>query len=170
VSDSASPAETVAANPAVIADLMTRYRAGAAVLRAAIEGLSPESLRSRPIPGKMSSLEVVCHIVDADQFMCDRMKRTIATDLPLLMGVNGIAYLEQLNYQDRDPELDIRLLEVQREQMLADLERLTADAWERGAIHSEVGRLTLLRLFHHAVDHLESHVEAIAEKRAALGL
>jgi hypothetical protein len=135
VSDSASPAETVAANPPVIADLMTRYRSGAAVLRAAIEGLSPESLRARPIPGKMSSLEVVCHVVDADQFMCDRMKRTIATDLPLLVGVNGIAYLEQLSYQDHDPGLDIRLLEVQREQMLADLERLPAGAWERASIH-----------------------------------
>jgi hypothetical protein len=170
VSDSASPAETVAANPAVIADLMTRYRAGAAVLRAAIEGLSPESLRSRPIPGKMSSLEVVCHIVDADQFMCDRMKRTIATDLPLLMGVNGIAYLEQLSYQDRDPELDIRLLEVQREQMAADLDRLGEEAWERTAIHSEVGKLTLRQLLAHATRHLESHVLAIAEKRAALEL
>ncbi len=170
MSDSGSPSASVTATPAVIADLMTRYRDGAAVLRQAVADLGPESLRARPIPGKMSSLEVVCHIVDADQFMCDRMKRTIATDLPLLMGVNGIAYLEQLSYHDRDPALDIRLLQVQREQMLADLERLPAEAWERGAIHSEVGRLTLLRLFHHAVDHLESHVEAIAEKRTALGL
>ena len=121
-------------------------------------------------PGKMSSLEVVCHIVDADQFMCDRMKRTIATEMPLLMGVNGIAYLDQLHYHDRDPELDIHLLAVQREQMLADLARLPDDAWERSAIHSEVGKLTLRQLLNHAVRHLEEHVASIAEKRTALGL
>ncbi len=118
----------------------------------------------------MSSLEVVCHIVDADQFMCDRMKRTIATDQPLLMGVDGITYVERLNYHDRDPELDIHLLAVQREQMRADLGRLPDETWERTAVHSEVGMLTLRQLLSHAVRHLESHVDAIAEKRAAMGL
>ena len=118
----------------------------------------------------MSSLEVVRHIVDADQFMCDRMKRTIATELPLLMGVNGILYLAALDYQDRNPEPDLRLLEFQREQMAADLERLPYEAWERTAIHSEVGVLTLRQLLNHAVCHLESHVETIAEKRTAMGL
>ena len=141
--DSESPAESAAANPAVIADLMTRYRAGAAVLRAAIEGLSPESLRARPIPGKMSSLEVVCHIVDADQFMCDRMKRTIATDLPLSWESAASPISSGCSYQDRDPGLDVRLLEVQREQMLADLESCPPAPGNAIAIHSEVGRLTL---------------------------
>ncbi len=100
---------------------MARYADGAAVLRAAIAVFDTGTLRKRPIAGKMSTLEVLCHIVDADQFMCDRMKRTIATEKPLLMGVDGITYLEQLHYHERDPELELRLLEVQREQMLADL-------------------------------------------------
>jgi len=167
--DSTSPVAAFAANPDSSAGLLARYRAGASALRNAIAGLDSGALRARPIAGKMSSLEVVGHIVDADQFMCDRMKRTIATERPLLMGVNGIAYLEQLHYHERDPQLDIRLLEVQREQMAADLERLPADTWERDAIHSEVGLLTLQQLFAHAVRHLESHVEAIAEKRSAMG-
>ena len=116
----------------------------------------------------MSSLEVVAHIVDSDQFMCDRMKRTIATDRPLLVGVESADYCGPLGYQDRDPDVDIALLEVQREQMAADLLALPAEAWERVAIHSEIGAVTLLELFAHAVRHLESHVETIAEKRAAL--
>ena len=157
-------------DPDSTAGLLERYRAGATVLRDSIAGLDPAALRARPIAGKMSSLEVVRHIVDADQFMCDRMKRTIATEQPLLMGVNGILYLEALDYHDRDPEPDLRLLETQREQMAADLARLPDDAWARTAIHSEVGLLTLRQLLSHAVRHLESHVETIAEKRAALGL
>ena len=102
--------------------------------------------------------------------MRDRMKRTIATERPLLMGVNGILYVDALDYHNRDAELELRLLEVQREQMAADFERLPSDAWERTAIHSEVGLLTLRQLLNHAVRHLESHVETIAEKRQALGL
>lgn len=168
--DSNSPVAAITANPESPAALLVRYAAGADVLRASIHGLDAEALRARPIAGKMSSLEVVAHIVDADQFMCDRMKRTISTDRPLLMGVDGITYLEHLRYHERNPDLDIRLLEVQREQMLADLQRLPAESWERAAIHSEVGALTLHRLLAHAVRHLESHVDTIAEKRTAMGL
>jgi len=170
VPDSTSPVALVTANPDSPAELLARYRRGAAVLREAIAGLDGEALRARPIPGRMNSLEVLAHIVDADQFMCDRMKRTIATERPLLMGVEAVDYLTLLHYHDRDPELDIRLLEVQREQMAGDLDRIPTTSWERTSIHSEVGSLTLRQLLAHAVRHLESHVGTIAEKREALGV
>jgi hypothetical protein len=150
--------------------LLERYQNGASFLRAAIEGMDATALKARPIRGKMSSLEVVSHIADSDQFMCDRMKRTIATERPLIMGVESADYPGPLSYQDRDPELDIELLEVQRRQMAADLKRLPGEAWSRTAVHSESGLVTLLDLFEHAVDHLESHALTIAEKRKALSL
>ena len=152
------------------AGLLRRYVRGAEVLRDAIAGLDAEALRARPIAGKMSTLEVACHIVDSDQFMCDRMKRTIATERPLIIGVESADYPEPLRYHERDVALDLRLLESQREQMAADLAKLAPEAWERTAVHSEIGLVTLLDLFKHAVDHLESHVVTIAEKRAAMGL
>jgi hypothetical protein len=147
-----------------------RYARGTSLLREALAGMTPEQLQARPVPGKMSTIEVVCHTVDADQFMADRMKRTIATDRPLLMGVNGIAYLEALSYADRDLDLDLRLLEVTRDQMAADLRRLAPEAWERDAVHSENGLVTLRQLILHTIRHLERHVVAIHEKRALLGL
>ncbi len=108
------------------AQLIAAYREGPALLRQSISGMTREQLLAYPVPGKMSSQEVVCHVVDADQFLADRMKRTIATDLPLLVGVNGIAYLEALHYAERDLDLDFALLETTRAQMAADLERLDA--------------------------------------------
>lgn len=155
---------------ATSAELIAAYRRGPATLREAVAGMSAEELRARPIAGKMSSLEVLAHIVDSDQFMCDRVKRTIATDKPLLMGIESADYPGPLSYHERDPELDLRLLEVQREQLAADLDRLTPEAWERVAVHSEAGMQTLHEIFRHAVEHLEGHVLTIAEKRAALGI
>lgn len=157
-------------SPTTPDELLIAYRSGADFLRAAIEGLDASALRARPIVSKMSSLEVVCHIVDADQMMCERMKRTIGTDRPLIMGVENVGYLEPLHYHERDIELELRLLAVEREQMAADLDRLPAEAWTRTAIHSESGLVTLVDLLEHAVDHLEGHAASIAEKRAALGL
>lgn len=150
-------------------ELIEAYKRGPALLREAIAGMDAEALRARPIVGKMSSLEVVSHIVDSDQFMCDRVKRTIATDKPLLVGIESADYPGPLGYQERDPELDLRLLDAQREQLARDLERLAPEAWQRTAVHSENGVQTLHEIFHHAVEHLEAHVLAIAEKRAALG-
>jgi hypothetical protein len=156
--------------PTSMNELLGRYVLGAAVLRDAVAGLDAGALRARPVPGKMSSLEVICHVVDADQFMCDGMKRTVGTDHPLLMGVESVGYLEPLHYHDRDLELELRLLEVQREQMAADLVRLPKEAWSRTAVHSESGTVTLGDLFEHAVDHLEAHAATIAEKRMVMGL
>lgn len=152
------------------AELIDAYRRGPATLRDAVAGMSAQELRARPIAGKMSSLEVLCHITDSDQFMCDRVKRTITTDKPLLMGVESAAYPVPLAYHKRDPELDLRLLEAQREQLAADLERLAPELWERTAVHSEAGTQTLHEIFHHAVEHLEGHVLTILEKRRALGI
>ncbi len=155
---------------APVADLIGRYLVGPGLLRAAIAGLATEQLHARPVAGKMSSQEVVCHVVDADQFMADRMKRTIATERPLLVGVDGITYLEALRYAERDIDLDLRLLEVTRDQMAADLRRLSAEDWERDAVHTETGLVTLRGLLLHTIRHLERHVSAIDEKREALGL
>jgi len=128
------------------------------------------ALAARPVPGKWSSREVVCHVVDSDQFMCDRIKRTVATPKPLLIGVESADYPGPLHYDDRDIELDLELLEVQRQQLASDLERLDARAWQLTAVHSENGTQTLLEILDHAVDHVESHIAAIEDKRRALGL
>lgn len=151
-------------------ELIAAYRDGARVLREALAGLDDAALTKRPIEGKLSSKEVACHIIDSDQFMCDRLRRTIATDKPLLMGVRSVDYVGAFDYGSRDLELDMRLLAVQREQMAADLDKLPESAWTRVAVHSENGMQTLHEILDHAVDHLEGHVTAIYEKRQALGL
>ena len=151
-------------------ELVERYLAGIESLNEAIAGMDADQLRARPIAGKMTTQEVVCHIVDADQFMADRMKRTISTDTPLLIGVESVDYLEPLHYANRDLDLDLQLFELTRRQMAADLSRLIPDTWERPAVHSEVGLVTLRSLVLHTIHHLERHVTAIPEKRAALGL
>ena len=148
-----------------VGELIAAYRRGPGLLRASIEEMTREQLLAYPVPGKMSTQEVVCHVVDADQFLADRMKRTIATELPLLVGVNGILYLEALHYAERDLALDFALIEATRTQMAADLERLESDAWSRTAIHTETGLVTLRGLLLHAIRHVERHVDAIHEKR-----
>jgi hypothetical protein len=55
--------------------------------------MTGEQLRSRLVAGRRSTLEVVCHVADCEQFFADRIKRTVAmavvadvTDAPLPNG------------------------------------------------------------------------------------
>jgi len=150
------------------ADLMTAYEDGVKELLTAVSGTSLDELRARPIPGKWSTLEVVCHIADCEQFLADRMKRTMGMDRPLLMGADGFRYPDPLGYQQHDLDEELRLVEITRQQMTRVLRGATADAWERTAVHSETGLITLRQLAIHAVNHLRHHVRFIEEKRQAI--
>lgn len=149
-------------------ELIARYRSGSDLLRDAVAGLTREQLLAHPIPGTMSAQEVVCHVADCDQFLADRMKRTIAMDRPLLMGADGWLYPDRLHYGKRAVELDLELIRVTRSQMAHDLDGLDSEAWARVAVHSETGLVTVRQLLLHAIRHLDWHIGTILEKRAAM--
>jgi uncharacterized damage-inducible protein DinB len=155
---------------APVSELIARYRAGCGILSDACAGLTLEQVHATPVEGKRSTQSVACHIVDADQYCADRMKRAIALERPLLMGADAWRYPDALHYAERDLELDFALLRATREQMAADLDRLAPDVWTRTAVHSETGLVTVRQLLFHAIRHLEWHVATILEKRAAMGL
>src|SRR4051812_23300146 len=49
------------------ADLISAYENDVEELRLAGAGVAGEQLRSRPVSGKWSTLEVVCHVADCEQ-------------------------------------------------------------------------------------------------------
>jgi uncharacterized damage-inducible protein DinB len=149
-------------------DLIAAYEHGLQELRAAVSGMTSDDLHGRPIPGKWSTLEVVCHIADCEQFFADRMKRTMAMDRPLLMGADGFHYPDALGYQQHELEEELRLIEVARQQMARVLRLASQDAWDRTAVHSESGLVTLRQLVLRAAEHLRHHLKFIEEKKATI--
>jgi len=150
------------------ASLIAAYESGITVLRDAVAGMTDEEVRRRPVAGKWSTLEVVCHIADCEQFFADRLKRAIAMNRPLLIGADGFLYPDSLRYQEHDLEQELSLVTVTRQQMAHVLQRIDPQAWHRTAVHSETGLVTVRQLLRHAIHHLQHHVGFIAEKRSAL--
>jgi uncharacterized damage-inducible protein DinB len=146
------------------------YLEGLPRLRRALAGLGPEQLRARPVPGKWSTLEVVCHLVDSEQAWCHRMKRVIAEDRPLLIGYDETRFTAGLPYHDADLDQELGLLEVMRSQMARILRGLPDAAWSRAGVHNERGLITLEEMVGIEAEHLLHHVGTIVEKRKALGL
>jgi uncharacterized damage-inducible protein DinB len=151
-----------------VADLISAYEKGIEDLRLAVAGMTVEQLRSRLLAGKWSTLEVVCHIADCEQFFADRMKRTLAMDRPLLPGADGFRYPVPLHYQEHDLDEELDLVAVTRRQMARMLRLVVSDAWHRIAVHSESGLVTLRQLLLHATNHLRHHLRFVAEKRAMM--
>ena len=155
---------------ATSAQLVEEYLAGPQALRKSVTGMSREQLLARPVAGKWSTLEVVCHLADFDPILADRMKRIIAEDRPTLLGADEKQFSARLAYHERDVEEELAIIENTRRQMGRILRTLPAEAMARVGIHNERGTLTLESMVGLAIRHIPHHLKFIAEKRKALGL
>src|SRR5438093_9564748 len=153
-----------------LAPLIDAYLAGIPTLRNSVAGMTREQLLARPVAGKWSTLEVVCHLADFDPIIADRMKRVIAEDHPALLGADEQRFAVALAYHDRDLEEELSLVEKTRRQMARILRKLPDEALTRVGVHNERGPLSLEKLLTGAAGHITHHVKFIEEKRRALGL
>jgi hypothetical protein len=151
-------------------ELIDAYLTSLPRLRRTVADLGSDQLRARPVPGKWSTLEVVCHLVDSEQAWCHRMKRVIAEDKPLLIGYDESRFTAALGYHQGDLEEELSLLEGMRRQMARTLRAQPEAAWSRTGVHSERGLITLEEMLRAEVDHVPHHLKHILEKRKALGL
>src|SRR5262245_16632357 len=148
--------------------LIEEYLAGPDFLRRTVAGMTREQLLARPIPGKWSTHEVVCHLADYEPIYADRMKRVIAlTEPELLKGDPGL-FAARLAYNNRDLQEELALVEVTRKQMARILRALRPDDFQRQGGHSRDGALTLEVLLQRVTAHVPHHGRFIEEKRRAM--
>src|SRR5262245_30911693 len=108
-------------------ELIETYLSGPKVLRQAVAGMSREQVTARPVAGKWSTLEVVCHLSDFEPVYADRMKRVIAEERPALLGADEKKFAAALAYMDRDLAEELAIIENTRSQMARILRKLPAD-------------------------------------------
>jgi uncharacterized damage-inducible protein DinB len=150
--------------------LIENYLAGIQTVRQAVAGMSQEQLAARPIPGKWSTQEVICHLADFEPVYADRMKRVIAEERPTLTGADEKRFAAALAYTQRDVSGELDIIERTRQQMATILKTLPPEAWTRVGQHTERGPLSLEQLVTTITGHIPHHVRFIVEKRKALGL
>jgi uncharacterized damage-inducible protein DinB len=155
---------------AILLQMIDDYLAGIGVLRQAVAGMTREQLTARPVAGKWSTLEVVCHLADFEPIMADRIKRVIALENPTLMGADENCFAQKLAYHDRDLEEELAIVEQTRRQLSRILRKQPNDVLARVGTHNERGPRTLEQLLQGAINHVTHHVKFVHEKRKALGL
>jgi hypothetical protein len=150
--------------------LIEGYAAGPDLLREAVRGMSQEQVMARPVAGKWSTLEVVCHIADFEIVGADRIKRVIAEEKPTLPDGDEKAFAAKLAYHERDLEQELQLIGAIRGQVARILNTLNDGDFARVGVHSAAGAMTLQQFIERAVNHISHHIKFIAEKRKALGI
>jgi uncharacterized damage-inducible protein DinB len=143
---------------ASVAELVENYVAGPRTLRQAVTGLTREQLTDRPVPGKWSILELVCHIADFEPVYAERMKRVIALEKPTFLGADENLFAAKLAYNDRDVEEELKIIETTRSQMGRILRTLPQTALERVGNHDERGPRTLENLITTITNHIPHHL------------
>src|SRR3954469_18956893 len=89
------------------ADLAAQYRQGAQQLRDAVKGMTREQLVARPVAGKWSTLELICHLADFEPIYVDRFKRILSHENPTLLAADENLFAKHLHYQERDAEEEL---------------------------------------------------------------
>jgi uncharacterized damage-inducible protein DinB len=153
-----------------LADLTARYVEGPKLLREAVKGMSRDQLLARPIPGKWSTLEVVCHIADFEPLIVDRMKRILAGDKPMLWSADENAFAQTLAYADRDLDEELNVIRAVRTSFARVLRTKDDSILTREGNHNLRGLLTFEKVLQMGVNHIPHHIVFIHEKRKALGV
>lgn len=151
-------------------DLIDRYLAGTELLQSAVRGMNEEQLNAKPIPGRWSTRQVVCHLADFEPIYADRMKRVIAENCPTFFGGDPDTFAAHLAYESRSVDTEIQLLTVVRQHVASILRELKAEDFLRVGNHAEAGALSLADLLRNIGNHVPHHVRFIDEKRKSLGL
>lgn len=150
-------------------ELIERYLAGPAKLRASLAGLSESDLQFKYDPAKWSAKEIAIHVADMDLVASFRMKRILAEPGARYPGVSQDLWAIGLGYQGRQVEPSLRVLEAVRAEMGAILAAQPAEAWSLSGTHEAAGEQTLLRIMEVYTGHLERHIGQIESIRQRLG-
>jgi hypothetical protein len=151
-------------------EVLADYLNGPNIIRDAVAGMTIEQFHARPVVGKWSTHEVVCHLADTEMLYADRIKRVLAEKEPTLFGMDPDVHVPRLGCPERDIENELRLIELVRAQMSHILRSLKSADYQRLGHHTEAGPLTLQTLLERVTNHIPHHVRFIQEKRAALGI
>lgn len=144
-----------------IPDLLERFRRGGELLAVVTTGAAGAELDWAPEPGKWTIRQIVCHLADTEIVVADRLRRTIAEENPTLIWFDEKAWTDRLDYGRRKFSRAIETFRHIRQDNYDLIKELDGAAWQRKAMHSTQGAITLLDLLRTYAEHAENHSKQI---------
>jgi len=148
-------------SPGEVADLLD---SSGHAFASTLDAIPPELASWRPAPGEWCVKEVVGHVSEAEKRgFAGRIRIMLGEDEPDLQTWDQAAVAKARNDCERDPQ-DLRheLMDLRQESLVL-VRSIEQQQLQRGAMHPDVGRITVEEVLHEWVHHDGNHL------RQALG-
>lgn len=135
--------------------------------RSIIDQVDRETLLRPAFDGGWGVVEILPHLADWEAIYLDRTRAILAESNPSLPGFDDTLWSIERDYRGQDPlESFARFVEL-RGQLVAILEKLAPESWERTGVHGYYGDITLMWMANHICDHDQEHFEQAREALTA---
>lgn len=133
------------------------------VLNALLRGVSQEQAQHMTDgPGGWTVVETMCHIRDFAEISLSRAQAILTEDQPVLPNLDPQEAAKRRDYSNQSLAAEFAAYLESRKALLALVDGLSEDQWNRQGIHSHYGPLTLLELLIFIEWHDMNHIEQIA--------
>jgi len=138
-----------------------------AILRAAVQGLSPEQLDTPYRPGGWTVRQVVHHIPDSHLNAYVRFKLALTEDEPTIKPYHEDRWAELQEARTAPIEISLALLESLHKRWVLVLRSIKPENWKRAFRHPELGVVSLeknLALYSWHGRHHVAHITSLRER------
>jgi hypothetical protein len=147
-----------------IEQTLTLLAATPARLAALTAGLTPVQLRTAPVAGEWSAVDVLAHLRSCADVWGTCIAAMLAEDHPTLRAVDPRTWTMRTDYPDLAFEPSLHAFAAQRDDLLAVLKPLPPEGWTRTATVTGAGRAlerTVMSYAQRLVRHERPHLKQI---------
>jgi len=123
------------------AQVLTLLAATPPRIAALTAGLAPAQLHAPPNPDEWSANDVLAHLRACADMWGNCIVAMIAHDRPTLRAVNPRTWIRKTDYLEQEFQPSLHAFTTQRTDLLAVLEPLAPDGWERAATVTGAGKV-----------------------------
>ena len=123
-----------------VEQILTMLAAAPSRIAGLTEGLSPAELLTSPVPGEWSARDVLAHLRACSDMWGKYIRLILDEDHPTFKAVNPTTWIKQTDYLEQEFQTSLRAFTDQRARLLAVLEPLPPEAWNRTATVTGAGK------------------------------
>lgn len=153
------------ANELTIEQIVNMLAAAPSQIDTSTAGLTPSQLRAAPAPCEWSANEVLAHLRSVADVRGGYILTILAEDTPTIKAMDPRTYIVTTDYPEQEFEPSFQAYATQRSELVAALQRLAPEDWQRQATVKGAGRpyLKTAQAFAEGIAlHERSHLKQIA--------
>jgi DinB superfamily len=142
--------------------IITALEKNAFVFQALLSGIEPNKIHWRPADDKWNMLEIVCHLLDEEQYdFRARIKHVLENPLLPMPSINPTVWVQEKNYASMDYKKTLKSFLIERTQSVNYLHSLHNANWQTLHHHPKLGDVNAAYFLHNWLAHDYLHMRQV---------